>query len=39
MATFTISVSCAVDVYPNDFCLIFGSGDCQELCTSYVGCA
>lgn len=40
MATFTITVDCASDVYPNNFCLIYGSSDCIELCDNWVanGC-
>lgn len=35
MATFTISIKCRVDVYPNDFCLNFGSSDCAQLCSTF----
>ena len=35
MATFTISVYCASDVYPNDICLVYGEGDFQVLCAAW----
>ena len=35
MATFTIKVSCPVDPFPYEFCLIYGSADCQELGASF----
>jgi hypothetical protein len=37
MGTFSISVSCASDLYPNNFCLIYGSTNCAELCNGYIG--
>jgi hypothetical protein len=36
MASFTVSVSCSSDLYPNNFCLIYGSSDCAELCNNWV---
>lgn len=35
MATFTISVNCATDLYTNNFCLIYGESDCQTLCDAF----
>ena len=35
MATLTITIPCASDPFPYNFCLCYGSSDCTTLCNGY----
>lgn len=35
MSTLTITIPCATNPFPNNFCLIYGDSDCATLCINY----
>lgn len=37
MATLTITIPCAADPFPYQFCLNYGDSDCGTLCSNYTG--